>query len=124
MNSLYTYIPDLSIHLDVPPDGILSRTLRQDEHRKTVLFGFGAGQELSEHTSSLPAIIHLITGEARLTLGAEVLEAKAGAWAPMPPLLPHRVYAKTPLVMLLVLLKTAKAQPQAGQSGQGIAGAC
>lgn len=101
----FTYIPDLSRHLEAPPDGILSRTLHNDAHAKVVLFGFGAGQELSEHTSSLPAILQIIQGEATLTLGNDAVEAQTGAWVHMPPLLKHRVFAKTPVVMLLVLIK-------------------
>jgi quercetin dioxygenase-like cupin family protein len=105
MNSSYTYIADLAKQVDIPADGILSRTLRDDEQVKVVLFGFGAGQELSEHTASMPAILHIVQGEARLTLGDDSLEAEAGAWVHMPPELRHGVYAKTPVVMLLLLIK-------------------
>ena len=105
MNSNYTYIADLAKQVDIPVDGILSRTLYDDEQVKVVLFGFGAGQELSEHTASMPAILHILQGEARLTLGDDSLEAEAGAWVHMPPELRHGVYAKTPVVMLLLLIK-------------------
>ncbi len=105
MNSRYTYIADLAKQVDIPVDGILSRTLYSDEQVKAVLFGFGAGQELSEHTASTPAILHIIQGEAHLTLGDDSMEAQAGAWVHLPPQLQHSVYAKTPVVMLLLLLK-------------------
>ena len=104
MNSSYTYIADLAKQVDIPVDGILSRTLYADEQVKVILFGFGAGQELSEHTASMPAILHIVQGEARLTLGDDPLEAHAGAWVRMPAQLQHSVYAKTPVVMLLLLL--------------------
>jgi quercetin dioxygenase-like cupin family protein len=110
MNLRYTYIADLAKQADVPADGILSRTLYTDEQVKVVLFGFGAGQELSEHTASMPAILHIVQGEAHLTLGNDSLEAQAGAWVHMPPHLRHGIYAKTPVVMLLVLLKSAEGQ--------------
>ena len=105
MNSRYTYIADLAKQVDIPVDGILSRTLHEDEQVKVVLFGFGVGQELSEHTASMPAILHIVQGEARLTLGDDSVEAEAGAWVHMPPELRHGVYAKTPVVMLLLLIK-------------------
>lgn len=79
----YKYIADLSGEVSVPPDGILSRTLFEDNRLRVVLFGFSAGQELSEHTAKVPAVLHILEGEARLRLGADVLEAKAGAWAHM-----------------------------------------
>jgi len=110
MNLRYTYIADLAKQADIPADGILSRTLYTDEQVKVVLFGFGAGQELSEHTASMPAILHIVQGEAHLTLGNDSLEAQAGAWVHMPPHLRHGIYAKTPVVMLLLLLKSAEGQ--------------
>ncbi len=111
MNSRYTYIADLAKQVDIPVDGILSRTLHEDEQVKVVLFGFGVGQELSEHTASMPAILHIVQGEARLTLGDDSLDAEAGAWVHMPPGLQHGVYAKTPVVMLLLLIKPGEQSP-------------
>jgi quercetin dioxygenase-like cupin family protein len=43
---------------------------------KVVVFGFAAGQELSEHTSSSPAIMHFIQGEAQVTLGTDRIDAR------------------------------------------------
>jgi quercetin dioxygenase-like cupin family protein len=104
MTSNYTLTADLA-EQDVPADGILSRTLYNDERTKAVVFAFGVGQELSEHTASMPAILQIIKGEARLTLGDDTIEARAGTWVHMPAQLRHSVRAKTPLVMLLLLLK-------------------
>jgi quercetin dioxygenase-like cupin family protein len=85
----------------------LSRTLFQDELLKVVLFGFSAGQELSEHTASMPAIMHFLTGESDVTLGPDRVAANAGTWIHMAPQLPHSIRAKTSVVMLLSLLKNA-----------------
>ncbi len=108
MKSDYTYIADLAKQVDIPTDGILSRTLFSDEHVKVLAFGFDAGQELSEHTVSTPAILHIIQGEADLTLGDDSMEARAGAWVRMPSELRHSVHAKTPVVMLLLMMKSAE----------------
>lgn len=90
----------------IPPvDGIISRTVYQDEKLKAVLFGFGAGQELSEHTSAKPAIMQFLSGEADVTLGGEPLAASAGTWVHMAAGLAHSIVAKSPTVMLLTLLK-------------------
>jgi quercetin dioxygenase-like cupin family protein len=53
----------------------------------------------------MPAVLHFLQGEARLTLGDDTLEAKAGSWVHMPKGLRHSIQAKTPVVMLLLLLK-------------------
>jgi quercetin dioxygenase-like cupin family protein len=88
-----------------PADGIISRTIYQDDQLKAVMFGFGAGQELSEHTASKPAIMHFLSGEAAVTLGGKPLQAVAGTWVHMPAGLAHSILAKSPTTMLLLLLK-------------------
>lgn len=103
----FTEFADLAAEVETPCDGTLSRTLFQDDRLKVVLFGFAAGQELSEHTASTPAIMHFLRGEAEVTLGAEEISAKAGTWIHMTAQLPHSIRAKTPVVMLLLLLKEA-----------------
>lgn len=49
----YLFFKDLAQQVEIPQDGILSRTLYQDEHVKAVLFDFDKGQDLSEHTASI-----------------------------------------------------------------------
>jgi quercetin dioxygenase-like cupin family protein len=108
MNPPYTYLADLNQEAKPPADGILSRTLYEDEHVKVVLFGFGPGQELSEHTSTMPAILQFVSGEARLTLGDDTLDAGPGSFVRMPAGLRHGIQAKTPTVLLLLLLRSGR----------------
>ena len=105
MSDNYTHIVDLAKEVEPPEDGILTRTLFNDDHVKAVIFGFGQGEELSEHTASMPAILHVIQGEATLTLGEETVEAQPGTWIHMAPNLKHSVKTISPVVMLLLLLK-------------------
>lgn len=102
----YTYFADLASQIpEIPPDSIISRTIHSDDKVKAVLFGFASGQELSEHTASQPALLYFVQGEAALTLGEDELEARPGTWAHMPPKLAHSIHARTPVVMLLLLLR-------------------
>ncbi len=104
MTAPYTLIPSLNELLtEVPQDSILSRTFYSDDQVKAVLFSFAAGQELSEHTASVPAIIHILHGEAELTLGGDRIEGRAGTWIHMPPNLQHSITARTPLIILLTM---------------------
>ena len=105
MAETYTHLADLGRELVPPADGILSRTLYAGDRLKVVGFGFAAGEELSEHTAAVPAVMHFLTGEADITLGGDRLAAAAGTWVHMPAGLTHSVRAKTPVVMLLSLLK-------------------
>jgi quercetin dioxygenase-like cupin family protein len=101
----YTHISDLAKEAQPPEKGILSRTIFNDEKVKAVIFGFAQGEELSEHTASMPAILQFIQGEATVGLGDDKHEAKAGTWVHMPTGQRHSIQAKTPVVMLLLLLK-------------------
>jgi quercetin dioxygenase-like cupin family protein len=105
MTKPYELLTDLAKQVELPTDGTLSRTIHQDERLKAVLFAFSAGQELSEHTASTPAIMHFLSGDAEVTLGNEKAAASAGTWIHMTAQLPHSIRAKSPVVMLLLLLK-------------------
>lgn len=108
MNPGHFFTPELIQEIDIPQRGILSRTLYDDADVKVVLFGFSAGHELSAHTAPMPASLYFLQGEADLTLGTETQPVKAGAFAHMPPFLNHAIVAKTPLVMLLLMMKGLK----------------
>lgn len=102
----YTYFANLLEQTpEMPKDGIASRTFLKNEAVKALLFHFDVGQELSEHTASVPAIIHILHGEADITLGADRHSAQAGTWVYMPANLPHSILAKTHVVMLLLMLQ-------------------
>ena len=105
MTMNYTHFSDLAKEVQPPDKGILSRTLFNDDRLKVVLFGFAQGEELSEHTASMPAVLHFLQGEAKLTLGDDNLDATPGTWVHMPAGLRHSIQAKTPVVMLLLLMK-------------------
>jgi len=105
MDKPYTFIPALASEVEIPKNGILSRTLHNDDRVKAILFGFDAGQELSAHTAPMPAVIHVLDGEASIRLGQDVVEGGTGTWIHMTPQLEHGIKANTPVIMLLLLLK-------------------
>ena len=68
------------------------------------LFGFAPGETLSEHTSSYPAVLHFLEGEAAVTLGEEAIAAQPGTWVHMPAHLPHSIEALTAVKDALALM--------------------
>ncbi len=105
MTDKLVFIEQLENMIDsFPPDSILSRTIYQDETIKTILFGFQPGQELSEHTASVPAILQFIKGEAQVVLGEEHQIAREGTWVHLPANLSHSIHAKQETLMLLTLI--------------------
>jgi len=105
--SNYTVVDNLAASVEIPKDGTLSRTIHQDNRLKVVLFGFAGGQELSQHTASVPAMIQIVQGDVRFTFDGDERELSAGSWAYMEANLPHAVYARTDAVMILTMLTGA-----------------
>ena len=106
MSGEYAYIPDVSEAIEIPREGILTKTHFEDESVKVVLFGFSKGQELTEHTSSKAAMLCFVRGQGVLQLGSDEKSVGPGTWAYMPPHLPHTIKAESDLAMLLVLMKS------------------
>ena len=95
----------LAAQVEIPRDGTLSRVLYKDDKIRVVAFAFDVGQELTEHTAAVPALIQVITGRFRVTLGETVIEETGpGFWSHLPANLPHSVEALAPGVLLLTLL--------------------
>ena len=101
----YTLHENVRGMIEIQKDSIVSKTVLGTDRTKVVLMALDAGQELSEHTAAMPAVIHMLEGQARVTLGDDVHELGAGAWVHMSAHLRHCVQAVTPTVLLLTLFK-------------------
>jgi len=110
MSDRYIFVDDLHEHTPLPENGILSRTLHNDDRSKVIQFCFAPGQELSAHTAPMPALVYFVKGEGTLKLGDDVKEVKEGSFAYMTPLLEHGIKAKGEVVMLLVMMKNPPAK--------------
>jgi quercetin dioxygenase-like cupin family protein len=104
MDNQFTLLTALQEPLEAPADSIVSKTIYTSESVRIVLFAFAPGQELTEHTSTREALIHVLEGRAHITLGGEAVDAGAGTLIRMAPKLPHSVRAQSPLRMLLYML--------------------
>ncbi len=114
MHNGYSFTPNILSEIQIPPKGILSHTLYNDEQIKIIVFGFAAGEEMTAHTAPMPATIQVLSGEVTLILGPDKHEAGPGGLVHMAPQLMHGIVAKTPAMILLTLLKAARldAKPQ------------
>lgn len=100
-----TVFRDLAAEVAIPPEGTLSRVLYKDDQVRLVVFAFDVGQELSDHTATVAAIVEVVSGRLRVGLGDETMELTPGSWVHMPANLRHSVFAIEPSVMLLTMLK-------------------
>ena len=106
----YTLVQNLSTEIKIPEKGILSHTLYNDENVKIILFGFAPGQELTAHTAPMPATIMFLKGEGSVTLGSDTQDVAEGMLIHMQPKLTHGIVARSQLLMLLYLHKSARDQ--------------
>jgi quercetin dioxygenase-like cupin family protein len=98
-------IRQLADEIQPSESGKQSIVLADNAHAKVVAFAFAAGDGFAEHLAPLPAIIQIISGEATLTVGEKTVMGKSGTWIRMAAKTPHSIEAKSPMVMLLTLLK-------------------
>jgi quercetin dioxygenase-like cupin family protein len=99
-------VADLEAMVDVAEQGIVSKAIFENEHHKLIHFTLAAGQELSEHTASVPAVIQILQGRGTVTLGGEAHEGRPGMLYYMPADLKHAVVADEDLVFLLTMFRT------------------
>ncbi|HEX9123510.1 MAG TPA: cupin domain-containing protein, partial [Actinomycetota bacterium] len=70
------------------------------------VFGFDAGEGLTEHTASRTAIVQVLAGRLRFLVDGEELDAGPGFWLQMTAGTPHAIEAVEPTTMLLTLVRT------------------
>lgn len=106
MSGLHPVATDLATMSEFARDGIVSRSIVENDHHKIVLFTLSAGQELSEHTASVAATIHVVSGAGTVELAGQEHEARPGMLFYMPAELRHAVRARDDLVFLLTMFRT------------------
>jgi quercetin dioxygenase-like cupin family protein len=89
--------------------GIASRVLARNGGGNVTLFAFDAGEGLTEHTSPFDALVIVLAGSLKLTVGGRPVDAAAGTIVLMPASVPHAVNAPAAARMLLIMLREPKA---------------
>ncbi len=86
-------------------DAIVSRILVKQPAGSVTLFAFADGQSLSEHTVPHDALVHVLEGEAEITISGRPHRVPAGEAILMPAHEPHAVRALSRFKMLLTMLR-------------------
>lgn len=95
----------LSGMVEYAADSIVSKTILDKPAGSITLFAFDKGQKLSEHRSPFDAVVQIIDGTARLTIGGEDRVVSAGQIIIMPADVPHAVAAEEKFKMLLTMIR-------------------
>lgn len=87
------------------PGSIVSSEIASAKGGTVTLFAFDKGQGLSEHTAPFDAIIHVLDGEALVTVLGSEQNVKKGEIIILPANKPHAVRAARRFKMMLVMVK-------------------
>ncbi len=96
---------DLSSHVTYAIGAVVSKTLLKKGTGNITLFSFDAGQGLSEHTAPFDAVVHVLDGEARITIGGEPHTVSTGQMLIMPANVSHALHAEQQFKMLLIMIR-------------------
>ncbi|HEB13125.1 MAG TPA: cupin domain-containing protein [Actinobacteria bacterium] len=84
---------------------VVSRTIIKRKSGNVTVFAFEKGEGLSEHTAPFDALVHILDGEAQITISGETLRAKTGEMIIMPANKPHALKAESRFKMILVMIR-------------------
>jgi quercetin dioxygenase-like cupin family protein len=97
---------DLNSLVDYSADAIVSKTILDKSAGTITLFAFDKGQGLSEHTAPYDAVVIVLDGSAKLTIGGREQLVSTGQIIIMPADVPHAVYAPQRFKMLLIMIRS------------------
>ena len=99
-----TDLADVTALVGLAPESTVSRTVMRAEGARLVLFAFDAGQELTEHTAAVPALLQVLSGHLRIAADGRTVDLMPGGVVHLGARLPHGVVAVEPSIMLLTML--------------------
>ena len=103
-------VVSLAAQVDVLSGQVVSRTLAQNGAVSVTLFAFDQGEEIGEHDSTGDALVTVLEGEGRFTVGGKEHTVRAGEALVMPAKVPHAVYAPQPFKWMLLVVFPAGAK--------------
>lgn len=95
---------DLAQLVEYLPGQVVSRTLAQNKSVSITLFAFDENEEISSHTSDGDAMVTVLEGTARITIGDQLVLLAVGKTIVMPASIPHAVMADGRFKMLLTVV--------------------
>lgn len=94
---------------------VVSRTLINRDTGSVTVFSFDKGESLSEHTAPFDALVHILDGEAEITVGGVPHRVKAGQMILMPNGIPHGLKAVERFKMTLFLARASGPAKKGGK---------
>lgn len=82
---------------------VVSKTLAQNDKVSMTIFSFDKGEEISTHAAGGDAMVTVLEGTGRFTVGGEVFSLNEGETLIMPKDIPHAVYGEEKFKMQLIV---------------------
>ncbi len=83
---------------------VVSKTLVQNKNVSMTIFSFDKGEEISAHSSDGDAMVTVLDGTGRFTVGEEEFVLNKGETLIMPNQVSHAVYGEEQFKMLLTVV--------------------
>jgi quercetin dioxygenase-like cupin family protein len=92
--------------IDYQSGTVASRTIVKGKTGTVTVFAFDEGEGLSEHTAPFDALVHVIDGEAEITIDGLPYTLKQGEMIVMPADRPHALKAIRQFKMVLTMIRS------------------
>jgi quercetin dioxygenase-like cupin family protein len=96
---------NLEKYVNYADGSVVSKTLLKKDIGNITLFSFDSGQGLSEHTAPFDAVVYILDGQAKITIGEKTHTVYTGEILIMPAKVPHALHAEKQFKMLLVMIR-------------------
>lgn len=91
--------------IDYSSQSVVSKTILKLPSGNITLFSFDGGEGLSEHSSPHEAFVHIIDGNAEISIEGKSHNVKKGESIILPANIPHALKANEAFKMILVMIK-------------------
>ena len=94
---------ELKSLVDYQDGQVVSKTLVQNDYVSVTIFSFDKGEEISTHASGGDAMVTVLEGTGRFTIGGDVFILNEGETIVMPKDVPQAVFGEEKFKMELVV---------------------
>ena len=96
-------ILDLKKMVEYQEGQVVSKTLVQNELVSVTIFSFDKDEEISTHAAGGDAMVTVLEGKGKFTIGGKEYILEAGQTIIMPKDIPHSVFGEEKFKMILVV---------------------
>jgi quercetin dioxygenase-like cupin family protein len=99
-------VSGLADDLPITAAATTSRSLVDNDRVRVVAFSFDTGEQLTEHTASMPVVVQVIAGTMRFDVQGQSHQLRAGDCVYLPAKEPHSLEAMEPSRLSLVMIRS------------------